>query len=101
MCLSSRYVGLLDSIELSGAKSRFPVGEKEVDDPGDFWADHDDDCHGDPSILIHDDDDGTSQEGTVWSCCDDNDGFHKGCVRTRHVPGQNSSGSKKKTKYGY
>lgn len=68
-----------------------------VNDEGDFWADHDEDCHGDPDILIHDDPDGTFQEGAIWSCCD-KDGFHKGCVKTRHVPDQDGSGMKKRKK---
>ncbi|KAF8847921.1 hypothetical protein BDZ45DRAFT_698792 [Acephala macrosclerotiorum] len=56
------------------------TGDKEVYDDDDFWADHDEDCHG----IIEDlKDDSTYDEGFRWSCCDE-DGSSPGCQNTRH-----------------
>lgn len=57
------------------------TGEKEFCDDDDFWADHDDDCHGDPySDLM---DDSTYEDGYKWSCCD-RLGGEEGCKQTKH-----------------
>ncbi|KAF4625133.1 hypothetical protein G7Y89_g13036 [Cudoniella acicularis] len=55
-------------------------GEKEVDYEGDFWADHDEDCHD----LIRDlEDDPDFAKGFMWTCCEKN-GDDPGCKETRH-----------------
>ncbi|TVY39472.1 hypothetical protein LOCC1_G005421 [Lachnellula occidentalis] len=56
--------------------------EKEVCDDDDFWADHDDDCHGDPysSDLMND---STYEDGYKWTCCDQL-GSNEGCKQTKH-----------------
>ncbi|KAK0099424.1 hypothetical protein ONS95_003507 [Cadophora gregata] len=55
-------------------------GEKELYEDDDFWADHDDQCHGDP-LSFKDDPD--YSEGFQWNCCE-NLGDHSGCKRTKH-----------------
>lgn len=40
-------------------------GEREVDYVSDFWADHDDDCHG-PKENFEDE----LPEGFLWTCCE-------------------------------
>jgi len=51
-----------------------------VDYDGDFWADHDPDCHGE----YHDfEDDSDYVEGFIWSCCD-KPGDDVGCKSTKH-----------------
>ncbi|KAK4561086.1 hypothetical protein LTR86_005041 [Recurvomyces mirabilis] len=56
------------------------TGKKKVDYQSDFWADHDDDCHGDPETL-HDEPD--YADGFIWTCCD-GVGDVPGCVVTVH-----------------
>lgn len=58
------------------------IGEKEVDDNSDTWADHDPDCHGDPydSDLMNDP---TFEDGYMWSCCEKYGG-EEGCKQTKH-----------------
>ncbi|KAG4443386.1 hypothetical protein IFR05_001175 [Cadophora sp. M221] len=56
------------------------TGEKELYYDGDFWADHDDNCHGDPASF---EDDSDFADGFMWSCCQ-NSGDHEGCKTTRH-----------------
>ena len=53
---------------------------KEVDYDADFWADHDEDCHG-PMDSFGDDPD--FAEGYVWSCYENN-GDDEGCKSTKH-----------------
>ncbi|TVY90598.1 hypothetical protein LAWI1_G003830 [Lachnellula willkommii] len=57
-------------------------GEKEVCNDDDFWADHDDDCHGDPysDDLMND---STYEDGYKWTCCD-RLGGEDGCKQTKH-----------------
>lgn len=55
-------------------------GEKELYEDDDFWADHDDQCHGDPYSFRDDED---YAEGFKWSCCD-NLGGDEGCKTTKH-----------------
>jgi hypothetical protein len=53
-----------------------------VDWDGDFWADHDEDCHGtidDEASRIE------YPEGFKWDCCEEL-GDQKGCKRSRHRP---------------
>lgn len=52
---------------------------------GDFWADHDVDCHGDYEDFINDAD---FAEGFQWSCCDQ-PGDNEGCKSTKHKAGVN------------
>ena len=58
------------------------VGETEVDDEEDFWADHDERCHGtiDTAEMRKD-----YPEGFRWSCCDEL-GDQEGCQVTPHHP---------------
>ena len=55
-------------------------GELEVDDENDFWADHDEDCHGtiDTPEMREE-----YPEGFFWNCCD-KPGTAEGCTRGRH-----------------
>ncbi|PMD27004.1 hypothetical protein NA56DRAFT_697154 [Hyaloscypha hepaticicola] len=55
-------------------------GEKEADFEDDFWADHDEDCHGDIDDLVDDPD---VQDGFKWSCCGEL-GDAEGCKWTKH-----------------
>jgi hypothetical protein len=55
-------------------------GEKEAYHDDDFWADHDEDCHGDIDNFI---DDSDYAEGFKWSCCDEL-GDNEGCKSTKH-----------------
>ncbi|KAE9377470.1 hypothetical protein N431DRAFT_434721 [Stipitochalara longipes BDJ] len=59
---------------------RWHTGEKEADWDGDFWADHDEDCHGRIDDLIDEPD---VAEGFKWSCCQEF-GDNEGCKSTRH-----------------
>lgn len=56
------------------------AGWMEVDDEGDFWADHDERCHGtiDTAAMRE-----QCPEGFFWDCCD-KDGKAEGCTRGRH-----------------
>ncbi|PNP56209.1 hypothetical protein THARTR1_03734 [Trichoderma harzianum] len=55
-------------------------GELEVYEDDDFWADHDEDCHG---IIDSDEMREEFPEGFKWSCCNET-GEAKGCQRGRH-----------------
>ncbi|KAL5089258.1 hypothetical protein Trisim1_005821 [Trichoderma cf. simile WF8] len=55
-------------------------GELEVNDMDDFWADHDEDCHG---IIDTDEMREEFPEGFIWTCCDKN-GEALGCRWARH-----------------
>ncbi|EMD94608.1 hypothetical protein COCC4DRAFT_75017 [Bipolaris maydis ATCC 48331] len=57
-------------------------GELEVDYEGDFWADHDERCHG---TIDTQDMREVYPEGFIWSCCDEL-GTEPGCKETRHRP---------------
>ncbi|MCJ1265609.1 hypothetical protein MMC22_005489 [Lobaria immixta] len=56
-------------------------GELEPDYDGDFWADHDERCHG---IIDTEDMRSVYPEGFIYSCCD-GDGHSEGCKTGRHV----------------
>ncbi|KAK7756636.1 hypothetical protein SLS62_001473 [Diatrype stigma] len=56
------------------------VRELEVDDDNDFWADHDEDCHG---TIDTDEMREEFPEGFFWNCCD-KPGTAEGCTRGRH-----------------
>ncbi|TVY75876.1 hypothetical protein LSUE1_G005616 [Lachnellula suecica] len=55
-------------------------GEKELYDDDDLWADHDPDCHGEPSSF---EDDPTFADGFQWTCCEKL-GSEEGCKQTKH-----------------
>ncbi|KAL7907740.1 hypothetical protein GGI35DRAFT_454697 [Trichoderma velutinum] len=55
-------------------------GELDVNDEDDFWADHDEDCHG---IIDTDEMREEFPEGFKWNCCNQS-GEAKGCQRGRH-----------------
>ncbi|CAD0100512.1 unnamed protein product, partial [Aureobasidium mustum] len=46
----------------------------EIDWDGDFWADHDEDCHGKIDLDLADE----YPEGFIWTCCKEN-GEGEGC----------------------
>ena len=54
-------------------------GFLEVDWDGDFWADHDEDCHGPIDTKTNRKD---YPEGFVWNCCGKIGTFAEGCVRS-------------------
>ncbi|CAD0112816.1 unnamed protein product, partial [Aureobasidium uvarum] len=51
----------------------------EIDWDGDFWADHDEDCHGTIDLDLADE----SPEGFEWTCCK-GDGDAEGCTTGPH-----------------
>ncbi|KAB8300885.1 hypothetical protein EYC80_002813 [Monilinia laxa] len=53
---------------------------KDVDHDSDFWADHDDDAHGDPQSF---EDDPDFAEGFIWDCCKQL-ATEKSCMNSRH-----------------
>ncbi|CAG8981928.1 hypothetical protein HYALB_00013819 [Hymenoscyphus albidus] len=55
------------------------VRVKEIDWDGDYWAYHDDRCHGDPYSFIDDPD---YAEGFIYSCCEQLSD-QSGCEQTR------------------
>ncbi|KAL6704685.1 hypothetical protein ACN47E_007967 [Coniothyrium glycines] len=57
-------------------------GELEVDHEGDFWADHDERCHG---TIDTDEMRREYPEGFIWNCCDES-GENEGCKKSRHRP---------------
>lgn len=59
----------------------FPVGDLEPDYEGDFWADHDEDCHGE---IDSDDMRKEFPEGFRWDCCNKL-GDEPGCRTTEHT----------------
>jgi hypothetical protein len=63
------------------------IGELEVDYDGDFWADHDERCHG---TIDTDEMREEFPDGFTWNCCD-NTGSEKGCVTGRHEAHPNRS----------
>ncbi|WZH40510.1 uncharacterized protein QYS62_001443 [Fusarium acuminatum] len=56
------------------------VGDLDVDDSGDFWADHDEDCHGEIDTWEMREE---MPDGFVWSCCRKLGG-RKGCTKGKH-----------------
>ncbi|KAF5551761.1 hypothetical protein FNAPI_7367 [Fusarium napiforme] len=59
---------------------RYHPGDLDVDDTGDFWADHDEDCHGEidtPEMREE------MPDGFRWACCDKLGG-RKGCTKGKH-----------------
>jgi hypothetical protein len=56
------------------------LGELEPDYDGDFWADHDERCHGtiDTDIMRED-----CPDGFIWDCCDKL-GSEPGCRKGYH-----------------
>ncbi|KAG8626355.1 hypothetical protein KVT40_005300 [Elsinoe batatas] len=63
---------------------RWHDGELEVDWDGDFWADHDEDCHG---TIDTEDMREEYPEGFTWSCCDE-PGGSEGCQVGEHEGGR-------------
>lgn len=57
------------------------VGEKEVDYDCDFWADHDEECHGGFESFVDDPD---MASGFMWSCCQ-HDIEAEGCAMIDHL----------------
>lgn len=57
---------------------RWHPGECEPDYESDFWADHDENCHGIISTLRDE-----YPEGFIYDCCEE-DGTSKGCEVGRH-----------------
>lgn len=55
-------------------------GELEVDDEGDFWADHDEDCHG---LIDTEEMREQFPEGFFWDCCNEV-GTAPGCTKGHH-----------------
>lgn len=56
------------------------IGTKNPDYASEFWADHDENCHG-PYESFTDDPD--FAEGFMWDCCEKR-GDGKECMITRH-----------------
>ncbi|KAI1753970.1 hypothetical protein F4782DRAFT_494610 [Xylaria castorea] len=59
---------------------RYHDGDLEVDDENDFWADHDENCHG---TIDTNENRIEYPEGFVWNCCDKL-GHRSGCTQGRH-----------------
>ncbi|KAI8629521.1 hypothetical protein F5Y19DRAFT_433302 [Xylariaceae sp. FL1651] len=59
---------------------RYHDGELEVDHSSDFWADHDEDCHGEIDTVENRVE---FPEGFIWNCCNKM-GHRSGCTRGRH-----------------
>jgi len=57
------------------------TGKKEPYWDDDFWADHDENCHGDISSL---EDESEFAEGFKWTCCEKL-GDGEGCKSTKHL----------------
>lgn len=62
------------------------IAEMEVDDSEDFWADHDEDCHG---VIDSDFCREEYPDGFRWSCCD-RLGSDKGCRKHPHKSRQDA-----------
>ncbi len=58
------------------------TGWLEPDQDGDFWADHDEDCHG---TIDTEENKEEYPEGFVWTCCDKLGDELKGCREGKHV----------------
>jgi hypothetical protein len=57
------------------------AGEDEVNWDSDFWADHDEDCHG---TIDTEENREEFPEGFIWSCCE-KDMSDPGCQIGRHL----------------
>jgi len=55
------------------------TGDLEVDEDGDFWADHDDEIHGNRYELQEE-----YPEGYIWSCCNKRGDQEGGCQVGKH-----------------
>lgn len=66
------------------------LGNKEVNDDADTWADHDENVHGHPEDLMSD---STYEEGFIWDCCDET-GSADGCVVSKHEPKESQDSNK-------
>jgi hypothetical protein len=64
------------------SKSATFIGESNVDWESDFWADHDEDCHG---TIDTDEMREAFPGGFVWDCCQ-RTGEKTGCKRGPHRP---------------
>lgn len=70
------------------------LGELLVDDDGDFWADHDEDCHG---TIDTDEMREEFPDGFQWDCCEEN-GESAGCQTGAHEYDQHFRPESKKPK---
>lgn len=59
---------------------RWHTGEKELDYESEFWADHDERCHGPMKSFF---DDPGYADGFIWDCCQES-GSNEGCKFTKH-----------------
>lgn len=60
----------------------FTLGDLEVDVYGDFWADHDEDCHGEIDTAEMREE---FPDGFIWEGCCGQRGSAKGCEVSEHV----------------
>ena len=74
------HPGTRSCFQIEALYANILEGQKEVDYYSDFWADHDENCHGTFESLI---DDAEFAEGFTWSCCE-RLGDDKGCKSTKH-----------------
>ncbi len=58
------------------------AGELEPDYDSDFWADHDENCHG---TIDSDFCRKKYPQGFLWSCCDEPGDDEGGCTTGRHL----------------
>jgi len=67
--------------------SKFDTGTMEPDYDSDFWADHDEDCHGtiDSDFCRKE-----YPEGFIWDCCN-KIGSEEGCRMSRHESDPNKN----------
>ncbi|KAB5575651.1 hypothetical protein GE09DRAFT_1281479 [Coniochaeta sp. 2T2.1] len=56
-------------------------GYLEVDDESDFWADHDEKCHG---TIDTDEMRKAFPDGFIWDCCGESGDGKRGCEYARH-----------------
>ncbi|KAK0624199.1 hypothetical protein B0T14DRAFT_426372 [Immersiella caudata] len=66
---------------------RYHSGEMEPDYDSDFWADHDERCHG---TIDSDFCRSEYPEGFIWTCCEKG-GDEEGCRMSRHVSDPNKN----------
>ena len=57
------------------------AGDLDPDYENDFWADHDENCHGTIDTEANREE---YPEGFVWSCCDRQGDEPGGCLRGKH-----------------
>lgn len=81
MLVPSRFVNLHRTSKCTyKEETDAAVGDLDVDDSGDFWADHDEDCHGEIDTWEMR---AEMPDGFVWSCCKKLGG-RKGCTKGKH-----------------